>query len=71
MKAKELYRKAKVKDEFQEYIREFYEQAIRSGLDISNDGIDITQRSKNTCYRVLKALACLRLDEQVNDWDLA
>jgi hypothetical protein len=69
LKAKELYRNAEVKQEFQEYIREFYEQAIRSGLDISNDGIDITQRSKNTCYRVLKALACLRLDNGVSEWD--
>jgi len=69
LKAKEMYREIEVKDVYQEYIRQFYEQAIRSGMDISNDGIDITQRSKNTCYRVLKALACLRLDNGVNDWD--
>jgi len=69
LKAKELYRNAEVREEFREYIRQFYEQAIRSGLDVSNDGIDITQRSKNTCYRVLKAMACLRLDDNVNEWD--
>lgn len=69
LKAKELYRNAEVNEEFKEYIRKFYEQAIRSGLDINNDGLDITQRSKNTCYRVLKALACLRLDDKVNEWD--
>ncbi len=69
LKAKELYRNVDVKEEFKEYIRQFYEQAIRSGLDVSNDGIDITQRSKNTCYRVLKALACLRLDDKVIEWD--
>ncbi|GAH14246.1 unnamed protein product, partial [marine sediment metagenome] len=69
LRAKELYRNAEVKEEFREYIRQFYEQAIRSGLDVSNDGIDITQRSKNTCYRVLKAMACLRLDDNVNEWD--
>ena len=69
LKAKELYRNVDVNEEFRGYIRKFYEQAIRSGLDISNDGIDITQRSKNTCYRVLKALACLRLDDKVNEWD--
>jgi len=69
LKAKELYRNVDVEKEFKEYIRQFYEQAIRSGLDVSNDGIDITQRSKNTCYRVLKALACLRLDDKVNERD--
>ncbi len=69
LKAKEMYRDIEIKDKYQEYIREFYEQAIRSGLDTSNDGIDITQRSKNTCYRVLKALACLRLENKVNEWD--
>ena len=69
LKAKEMYKESEVKDVYQEYIRNFYEQAIRSGIDVSNDGIDITQRSKNTCYRVLKALACLRLDNDVNDWD--
>lgn len=69
LRAKELYRIVKVKEEFREYIRMFYEIAIRSGLDVSNDGIDITQRSKNTCYRVLKAMACLRLDENVNESD--
>ncbi|GAG79423.1 unnamed protein product, partial [marine sediment metagenome] len=34
LKAKELYRNAEVNEEFREYIRKFYEQAIRSGLDV-------------------------------------
>ncbi len=69
LKAKELYHSAIIKEEFKEYIRTFYKTAIRSGLDVSDDGIDITQRSKNTCYRVLKAIACLRLDDNVNESD--
>lgn len=69
LKAKQIYRNSDIKEEFKDLIREVYIQAIKSGVDVSDDGVDITQRSKNSCYKVLKGLASLRLNSEVNEGD--
>ena len=67
LKAKQIYRETEVSEEYKDHIREVYIQAISHSFQSSD--LDITQRSKNSCYKLLKGFACLRLSEEINDLD--
>lgn len=68
--AKRTYRDSEVSEYYKENIRKLYITAINKELDVNNENeLDLTQRSKNTCYKLLKGLTSLRLDSNVNELD--
>lgn len=69
LRAKQIYRETEVSEIYKDYIRQVYITAIEKSLPTNDGDIDVTQRSKNSCYKMLKAFASLRLDEQINDLD--
>lgn len=69
LRAKQLYREIEVSEEYKDHIRKVYITAINKDIPSIDGDVDVTQRSKNSCYKMLKAFACLRLDEQINELD--
>jgi DNA replicative helicase MCM subunit Mcm2 (Cdc46/Mcm family) len=70
-KAKEIYPDATNPEEIKDLIRDLYEFAIEyQSKNYEETDLDITVRTKNSMFKVLRALSSLRLDDISHEKDL-
>jgi len=70
-KAKEVYRNTNIDERYKDYIRAVYDEALDNAYERFNAEVNLNDRAKNTCYKILRALASFRLSYEVNYDDFA